>query len=51
MAMMDNCKKAEIFDDSGNLLCEAAVSCGPMGGLLLDVPAELDYKADRKSVV
>ena len=45
MAMMDNCKKAEIFDDSGNLLCEAAVSCGPMGGLLLDVPAELDYKA------
>ena len=37
MAMMDNCKKAEIFDDSGNLLCEAAVSCGPMGGLLLDV--------------
>ena len=45
MAMMDNCKKAEIFDDSGNLLCEAAVSCGPMGGLLVDVPAELDYKA------
>lgn len=45
MAMLDNCKKAEIFDDLGNMLCEAAVSCDPFGGLLVDVPDALDYKA------
>jgi len=45
MEILEYCKKAEIFDKDNNLLCEAAVSLGPMGSLLLTVPRSLDYQA------
>ncbi len=45
MEILKNCKKAEIFGDDGGLLCEAPVSAGPMGGILLTVPRNLDISA------
>lgn len=47
MAMLDNCRKADIFDEEGNLLCQAAVRTGPTGGVLVVVPREMDYKAQE----
>ena len=43
MEILEYCTKAEIFDNDGKVLCEAMVSIGPMGSLLLTVPRSLDY--------
>lgn len=43
MEILKECKKAEVFDQSsGGLLCVAGVSSGPMGGILLTIPRELN---------
>ena len=47
MVFLENCKKAEVFGDSNNFLCEAAVSLGPLGSILVAVPRSMDYKAQE----
>lgn len=43
MEILKECKKAEVFDlSSGGLLCVAGVSSGPMGGILLTIPRDLN---------
>ena len=42
MEILKECKKAEIFDLAGGLLCVAGVSSGPMGGILLTIPRSLN---------
>ena len=45
MEILKECKKAEVYDlSSGGLLCEAGVSSGPMGGILLTIPRELNVQ-------
>ena len=45
MAMLDSCKKADLYNDEGKLLYQCSVQQDPLGGLLLVVPRELDYLA------
>lgn len=40
-----HCTKAEIYDDQGELICEARVSTDSMGGLLVTVPRTFDYQS------
>ena len=47
MVFLENCKKAEIFGDSNNFLCTAAVSLGPLGSILVVVPRSMDYRAQE----
>lgn len=47
MAILQNCTKAEVFDDSDHLLCQAGVQLGPMDGLMVTVPDTLDYKSQE----
>lgn len=42
MKKLENCKKAEIFDDSGELLCTASVEMGPLDGLMMLIPQSFD---------
>lgn len=43
MAILEYCKKAEIFDSDGELLVTAAVEQGPMDSVLLIVPRSFDF--------
>lgn len=45
MEILKNCKKAEVFDLDGALRCEAGVSIGPMGGILLTLPRSIDCQS------
>lgn len=45
MAILQNCTKAEVFDDSGQFLCQAGVRTGPMDSLMVVIPDDVDYKA------
>lgn len=51
MAMLDNCKKADLYDDEGNLLYQCSVEQGPMGGLLLVASRDLDYQSQKDFLV
>lgn len=44
--MLENCKKADVFEKSGNPLCRARVSVGPTGGILLIFPRTVKYKTN-----
>lgn len=44
--MLEKCKKADIFDKSGELLCHARVSVGRSGEILLIIPRPTEYKAN-----
>lgn len=50
MDILKNCKKAEIFDEDGGLLCEASVSAGPMGGILLTIPRNMDISSKEQDI-
>ena len=46
MVNLEQCRKAELY--SGNeLVCEASVTAGPMGSILLDVPRSVAYGKDK----
>lgn len=52
MEILRECKKAEVYNDGNTLICEAGVSVGPMGGVLLTVPRSLEVgDTDRFRVV
>ena len=51
MEILRDCKKAEVFDQSGGLLCEASVSAGPMGGILLTIPRSLEIKSQAFQIL
>lgn len=40
---LENCKKAEVFDGE-ELICEASVTTGPMGSLMLNVPRTIQCR-------
>lgn len=50
MVNLEQCKKAELYK-ADHLLCEASVSVGPMGGILLNVPRSVEYGKDHPCVV
>ena len=43
MAILEYCKRAEIFDSDGDLLVQAGVEQGPMDSVLLIVPRSFDF--------
>lgn len=43
MAILEHCKRAEIFDSDGDLIVRADVEMGPMDGVLLIVPRSFDF--------
>ena len=50
MVNLEQCRKAELY--SGNeLVCEASVTAGPMGSILLDVPRSVAYGKDKPYLV
>ena len=50
MVNLEQCRKAELH--SGNeLVCEASVTAGPMGSILLDVPRSVAYGKDKPYLV
>ena len=51
MEILRDCKEAEVFDQSGGLLCEASVSAGPMGGILLTIPRSLEIKSQAFQIL
>lgn len=51
MVFLENCKSAKVYGDSKNLLCEARVSLGPMGSLLLVVPRSLDPHSGEEFLI
>ena len=44
--MLEKCKKAEILEKTGALLCQARVSVGHSGEILLVIPRSATYKAN-----
>ena len=50
MVNLEQCKKAELYQGD-HLLCEAGVSTGPMGGILLSVPRSVECGRDKQYVV
>lgn len=43
MAILEYCKRAEIFDSDGDFLVQAGVEQGPMDSVLLIVPRSFDF--------
>lgn len=47
MAILENCTKAEVYDEEGTLLCQASVNSGPMDSVMVVVPKSLEYKSQN----
>lgn len=49
--MLELCKKADILERSGELLCKARVSVGRTGDILMIIPASVSYKPNGRHYV
>lgn len=50
MVNLEQCKRAELYK-ADQLLCEASVTTGPTGGILLNVPRSVEYGRDKPYVI